>query len=120
MSVAALQHEFPGFPCEDARTVTEESSLERFVRLSSEKGGLFPQTMVAEFLGLTQQRAGQMISQGLLRVEVVGKRPYVTGESLEELLYMERGSGKAPRKLSMVDAARLSLRELGRMRKGRK
>jgi hypothetical protein len=106
-SAAAAQFEFSGFPQAQARE-HQESLVERYLRLSDEHGGLIPQGMLAPALNLSGGRISQLMAAGHFHVEQLGATKYVTGDSFQAFLDLERKNGrpvKAPSVGSLVKAA---------------
>jgi len=72
-------------------------AMDEVARVTAERGPLIPQALAAEFLGLTTQRVGALISTGRVEaVELVGRR-FVVLNSFREFAKIERRTGR-PRK----------------------
>ena len=52
-------------------------------KLSEERGGLVPQSALADVLGLSRQRVHQLVQSGQLEVVKVEDVPFITGRSLD-------------------------------------
>lgn len=81
------------FPVMEAK-LRVQSPARRFLEFSREHGGLVPQQMVADSLGISHQRVSQFIESGRLIAVEVGGRRYVSGASLELFLTEERKAGR--------------------------
>jgi hypothetical protein len=92
MGSAAAQFEFSGFPKTQAGESTENEFL-RYVRLSEEHHGLIPQSMLPAALGLSTQRISQLIASNRFDVHRIGGKAYVTGDSFQTFLEIERTTG---------------------------
>jgi len=88
----AAQSEFAGFP--ESTAESAEGPLSQYLRLSRESGGLIPQAMLPEALGLSRSRVSQFISEKRFHVHVIGGTNFVTAESFEAFLLEERKSGR--------------------------
>lgn len=87
----ANQSEFDGFPV--AQGEKEENAFSCYLRLSSESGGLIPQSVLAAALNVTRQRVHQLMVDGRFVVHRIAGVNYVTRHSLEAFLKEERKSG---------------------------
>jgi len=52
-------------------------------KLSEERGGLVPQSALADVLGMTRQRVSQLVQSGQFEVVKVEDVPFITGRSLD-------------------------------------
>jgi hypothetical protein len=91
------QAEFHGFPASQVEP-SRESDIERFLRLSDEKGGLIPQNILPDALGLSTQRVSQLVTRQRFEVHQVGGHNFVTGDSFAEFLQRPVSKGGRPRK----------------------
>jgi len=109
MSFSAFQAEFAGFP---ESTVSAESSgnlVDIYMRLADEKGGLIPQAMMADVLGVSTARVSQLISDHRFEVHQLGKMKFITGDSLAAYYADEKKHGrghKAPRFMTVLRATK--------------
>lgn len=105
MPSVALQAEFAGFP-ESSAAEFDESPFAQYLRLSGEEGGLVPRAMLPAALQLSSQRVSQLVAAGHFNVHRIGTMDFVTGDSLEAFLALERRSGRPVKRLTMGRAVR--------------
>jgi hypothetical protein len=91
------QPEFQGFPATQRETASE-STIQRFLRLSNERGPLVPQSWLHEALGLSKQRISQFLQQGRFNVLDVGNTKFVAVADLEAFKVQPRITGR-PKKV---------------------
>jgi hypothetical protein len=87
------QAEFKGFPATQ-REIADHSTIERFLRLSDEKGPLVPRACVAGVLGVSTARAYQFLSEGRLQVIEFGNTVFVSAVELQEFKQQARRNGR--------------------------
>lgn len=63
----------------------------------AEKGMVVPQHLVAELLGVTRQRVGELTDQGRFEVVVIGGIRYLTERSVVAFAKDERKAGRPPK-----------------------
>ena len=110
--IASSQTEFAGFPASSAGPVAV-AGLREFLALSAEHGGLVPQAALASTLNLSTQRISQLVAAGRFVVHRVFGQNYVTADSLEAFILLERKTGrpiKVPSVGRMVEGVRASVR----------
>ena len=90
--------EFKGFQATQRETAAEPF-LQRFLRLSEEKGPLIPQPCLLDVLGVSKARVYQLVNDGRFDVVELGDRRFVTAASVEAFTAMERPSGR-PKKVA--------------------
>jgi len=83
--------------------------LRRFLDANEEHGGLATQAMVAESLGVSRARVGQLVEAGRLATVTCNGRRYVSVQSLELFLTEERKTGVHIGTPSYVRMAKASL-----------
>lgn len=108
MSFAAIQSEFAGFPESEMQALTAGELWLAFQRIGQEKGGLIPQAMLPDFLGLSSQRVSQLIADHRFEVHQIGRMKFITGDSLAAYNADEKRHGrghKAPRFMTIMRAA---------------
>lgn len=109
MSFAAIQSEFAGFPESTATALSAGELFEAFMRIDSEKGGLIPQAMLPDMLGISKQRVSQLVADHRFEVHQIGRMKFVTGDSLAAYQADEKKHGrghKAPRFLTVLRSAK--------------
>lgn len=92
----------------DGRGLTAVDRWKLFLEQSEVQGGLIPQAIVPDILGLSRQRMYDLIGDGRLKViQLFGLR-FITGPSFEAFVVSERKSGrpvKNPGNLSLLKSA---------------
>lgn len=114
MSFAAIQSEFAGFPESDANALASGNLVDIFMRLYEEKGGLIPQAMLGEVLGVSKQRVSQLLTDHRFEVHQLGNMRFITGDSLATYFAEEKKVGrghKAPRFMTVYRAAQKAVKD---------
>lgn len=100
------------FPMPEAAAMPEPKTVAERVRLWAEagegRGGLLPQSMLADVLGVTRQRVFQFVQEGRFETVMLFGQRFITGDSLGEFISQERKSGhhfKQPSTLKLVAAS---------------
>jgi len=89
----ATQLEIEGFPATQ-RDTAPEPFLQRFLRLSQQKGPLVPQACLPEVLGLSTARVYQLVNEGRFEVVELGDRVFVPASELESFKATIRPNGR--------------------------
>ena len=105
MSSSALQAEFAGFP-ESTLREYEETPFAEYLRLSHAGGGLIPRAMLPTALQLSSQRISQLVAAGHFEIHHIGSMDFVTADSLEAFLALERRSGRPVKQMTIGRAVR--------------
>jgi len=92
------------FPFVDSMPKREKSRMQRvwdhFQEVKSivaEKGMVVPQHLVAELLGVSRQRVGELTDRGRFEVVVIGGVRYLTERSVIAFAKEERKNGRPPK-----------------------
>ena len=68
--------------------------VQLYMRLHEEKGGLIPQAILPELLGLSKQRVSQLVRSHRFEVHQIAKVRFVTGDSLGAYVAAEKKAGR--------------------------
>ena len=78
-------------------------AMDEVARVTAERGPLIPQSLAAEFLGLSSQRVSTLITTGRVEAVDVHGRRFVVMNSFREFAKIERRNGR-PRKSPALPA----------------
>lgn len=107
MSSAAYAQSADFFGYEDSAN-DAQNPVALYLRLSREKGGLIPQAMLVDALGVTSGRISELIRNHRFEVHQIAGRNYITADSFEAYLVEEKRTGrghKAPTMRTLIHAA---------------
>jgi hypothetical protein len=110
--MSAAQVEFLGFP--ESTVIASEGPLSQYLRLSREAGGLIPQSMLPDAIGVSKSRVSHFVCEKRFDVHVIGGKNYVTADSFERFLLEERKSGRPWHKPTVSDLAKSAVNEIKR------
>jgi hypothetical protein len=120
MDVAIQETLFPLPEAAPAPTLaTAWDRYRHWVAVSDQMGGLLPQNILPDLLGLSRARVSQLISDGRFTREILFGQTFVTADSLAEFVQAERKSGVHYKTPSMLALAKISL-QVGRDVTGQK
>lgn len=89
-----------------------------FMELSEAHGGLIPQNIIPDLVGLSPQRVHQLVKAGRFEVLSVFGQTFVTAGSFGEFVQTERKQGrpcKGPGNLQIAKASLRAGKEISRM-----
>lgn len=86
---------------------------------SEKQGGLIPQNILPDILGLSQQRVSQLVKAGRFTTYSLFGQKFVTGESFAAFVEMERSTGTRYKAPSFLKLAKAHLPSMSNMLSGK-
>ena len=115
MTTAATLADLAEFPFVESLPKREKSRVGKLLdvigeieQAQRERGPLLPQHVIADVLGVSRARVGQLVDGGRLESVRIGQTRFVFLASFREFAKQERPTGR-PRKARLVEAARRGL-----------
>lgn len=108
------------FPLPERKELKKEltTPIERFrhyMRVCDKSGGLIPQNVLPDVLGVSRVRVSQLIADGRFDVEILFGQRFVTADSLARFVQEERKAGrpvKVPGSLKLAKAVYSGARKM--------